>query len=561
MNFRESIKRYILLSLLTLALIGCGSPAIISTPIESIDNIPLKITPLTSQELKTWGAGDLIKDTIPGMSVDRAYKEILKNKKGQTVIVGVIDSGTDIEHEDLKNVIWTNSGEIPGNNKDDDNNGYIDDIHGWNFLGDAENENLEYTRIIKKLGSKFEGKNISSINPEDTEDYQLYIEAKAKHAEEFQEASARKEQYEQIYEQTKGSHEKVTKLLGKEDYTLEELKQAYPKEPEMQQHVGLLMQMYGFLEPGESIPDFLKNIKEGITHFTEQLDYNLNLDFDGRAKVGDDVEDITDITYGNANVMGPDPKKKGIKHGTHVAGTIAAERNNGIGMDGIAKNVKIMAIRAVPNGDEYDKDIALAIRYAVDNGAKVINTSFGKYFSTHPEWVYDAIKYAAEKDVLIVNAAGNESEDLDKTAVYPNDQTSNTSEIADNFITVGALNYEYGSGLVANFSNYGKSNVDVFAPGVKIWATTPNNSYEFMQGTSMATPSVAGIAALIRSYYPKLKASQVKDIIINSGISTKSRVMVGGDLSEAKVFNELSKSGKMVNLYNALILAGKTSKS
>lgn len=213
-------------------------------------------------------------------------------------------------------------------------------------------------------------------------------------------------------------------------------------------------------------------------------------------------------------------------------------------------------VRAVPDGDEYDKDIALGIRYAVDNGAKVINTSFGKYFSTNPDWVRDAIKYAADHDVLIVNAAGNESENLDNKMVYPNDQTpENSTEIADNFLTVGALNYDYGSGLVATFSNYGSKNVDVFAPGVKIWSTVPNNEYEFLQGTSMAAPEVSGIAAIIRGYYPKLSAAQVKQIIMDSGLPTTATVIVGGDSSKTGKFNTLSTSGKMANLYNALILA------
>lgn len=540
--------------------ISCGDPAIISTPIENIDTIPLKTNALTDAQLKNWGAGDLTIDTIPGMSVDRAYTEIIKNRKGKTVIVGVIDSGTDIEHEDLKGVIWTNTDEIKGNGKDDDNNGYVDDIHGWNFLGDAENENLEYTRIIKKLKPKYAGKNFATIDDEDKDEYQVYIQAKAKFEEEYQKALGNKNQYEQIKQQAGASHVVVSKILGKEDYTQKELLAMKADTPVTQQHIALLSQMFGFLEPGEKIPDLLKNLSEGIEHFTEQLNYHLNTEFDGRAKVGDNIDDISDITYGNNNVMGPNAKKEGIKHGTHVAGIIAAERNNGIGIDGVAKNVQIMAIRAVPNGDEYDKDIALAIRYAVDNGARVINTSFGKYFSTHPEWVREAIKYAAEKDVLIVNAAGNEGLDLDQEPVYPNDQTDNMTEISDNFLTVGALNYEYGANLVADFSNYGKSNVDVFAPGVKIWATTPNNSYEYLQGTSMAAPGVAGVAALIRSYYPKLKANQVKNVIINSGLSTKTAVNVNGGASLPKPFTSLSKSGKIVNLYNALILADKTSK-
>lgn len=544
----------------SMLLVSCGTPTIVSTPIENIDTIPLKNIVLTEAQLKNWNSADLKTDTIPGMSVDRAYNELLKNKNGQTVIVAVIDSGVDIEHEDLDGVIWTNPKEIKNNGKDDDKNGYVDDIHGWNFLGDSENENLEYTRIVKKLKPKFEGKNFASVSDSDKEEYQTYISAKAELEEEYQKAIGIKTRYEQIVQQVKPSHEKIAEVLGKEDYSQNELLGVKAETPQMQQHVALLSQMFGFLEKGETIPDLIHNLDGGIEYFTEQLNYHLNVDFDGRTIVKDNVDDISDVAYGNNNVMGPNPDKEGIKHGTHVSGIIAAERNNGKGVNGVAKNVKIMAIRAVPNGDEYDKDIALSIRYAVDNGAKVINTSFGKYYSTHPEWVREAIKYAGEKDVLIVNAAGNEGLDLDQKAVYPNDQTDNTSEISDNFITIGALNYEYGSNLVASFSNYGKSNVDAFAPGVKIWATTPSNSYEYLQGTSMAAPAVSGVAALIRSYYPKLKATQVKQILMDSGLSTTATVVVGSDGIKSDKFTELSKSGKMVNLYNALILAEKLSK-
>ncbi|WP_405208940.1 S8 family peptidase [Aquimarina sp. LLG6339-5] len=544
----------------SIILSSCGAPTIVSTPIENIDSIPLKNIALTEAQLKNWNATDLIKDTIPGMSVNRAYNELIKNKVGQTVIVGIIDSGVDIEHEDLDDVIWTNPKEIKNNGKDDDQNGYIDDIHGWNFLGDSENENLEYTRIVKKLKPKYEGKNIASVASSDKEEYQMYIKAKADLEKEYQQALGSKNQYEQILQQVKPSHKKISEVIGKENYSQQELLAVKADTPEMQQHIALLSHMFGFLEEGDTIPEFIENLSGGVDYFTEQLNYHINVDFDGRTKVGDNVDDITDTNYGNNNVMGPNPDKEGIKHGTHVSGIIASERNNGKGVNGIAKNVEIMAIRAVPNGDEYDKDIALAIRYAVDNGAKVINTSFGKYYSTHPEWVRDAIKYAGENDVLIVNAAGNEGLDLDQKPVYPNDQIDNSSEISTNFITIGALNYEYGSNLVASFSNYGKNNVDAFAPGVKIWATTPSNTYEYLQGTSMAAPAVSGVAALIRSYYPKLKASQVKQILMDSGLSTTATVIVGGDETKSNKFTELSKSGKMVNLYNALILAEKLSK-
>lgn len=544
----------------SLLIASCGVPTVVSTPIENIDAIPLKNIDLTDSQLKNWGFLDLVSDTIPGMSINKTYTDLIKNRKGQTIIVGVIDSGVDIEHEDLDGVIWTNPKEIKGNGKDDDNNGYVDDVYGWNFLGDSENENLEFVRIVKKLKPKYAGKNLASVAKTDQEEYQMYIEAKAEYEKKYQEASGQKMQYEQIFQQSEMSHKAVTEVIGKENYSRQELLNMEAKTPEMQQHVAFLAQMFGFMEPEDTVPDFIKNIKEGVEHFTEQLNYNLNIDFDGRKAVGDDVDDITDTKYGNNNVMGPDPKKKGIKHGTHVAGIIAAERNNGKGMNGVAQNVKIMAIRAVPNGDEYDKDIALALRYAVDNGAKVINTSFGKYYSTHPEWVREAITYAASKDVLIVNAAGNESTDLDQKSVYPNDQPNNGPEIANNFITIGALNYAYGSNLVADFSNYGKNNVDAFAPGVKIWATTPNNTYEYLQGTSMAAPGVAGVAALIRSYYPKLKAAQVKQILMDSGLHTKASVVIGGEQTNVGSFSGLSKSGKMVNLYNAFIMADKLSK-
>lgn len=550
-----------LITALAVAMAGCGStsPKIVSTPIENIDTMPLKVTDLTETQLKGWGGADLVADTIPGMSVQKAYNEIIKNSKGKKVIVAVVDSGVDIEHEDLDGVIWTNSDEIPNNGKDDDKNGYVDDIHGWNFLGDAVKENLEYVRILKKLKPKYDGVPASAVKPENQEEFQLYLRAKAEYDKEYNETLGMKNQYEGIVQQLKTAHAEVSKKLGKENYTLAELQKMEATTPEMQQYKGFLTQVMTNVEG--TIPEAITQLTEAIEYFSGRLSSHFNLDLNGRAVVGDNPDDINDRNYGNNDVTGPTPDKEDIKHGTHVAGIIAAERNNGMGINGVANNVVIMPIRAVPDGDEYDKDIALAIRYAVDNGASIINTSFGKYFSTHPEWVREAIQYADKNDVLIVNAAGNEGLDLDQKMVYPNDQTpENPTEFADNVLTVGALNYKYGSGLIAGFSNYGKKNVDVFAPGTKIWSTTPNNEYEYLQGTSMAAPAVAGLAAVIRSYYPKLSAEQVKDIIMRSGLTTNASVIVGGDPSNTKKFGELSTSGKMANLYNALILADKESR-
>ncbi|MEZ4968419.1 MAG: S8 family peptidase [Flavobacteriaceae bacterium] len=535
-----TLNRTLLAVSASILLYGCGSTALVSTPIENIDTLPLKISELTEAEKKHWGHADLLTDTIPGMSVDKAYTEIIGNKKGEMVIVAVLDSGMDLTHEDLVDVLWVNKGEIPGNNKDDDNNGYVDDIHGYNFLGESYNEQLEMARIVgKKLG-----------------DASLQARAKSDLDKDYQKALQNKGQYEQILQAVQQADTEVKEHLGKDTYTKKDLTAIKAEDEAMQRNVGILMQM---LSIKDTIPEVLKELKNGIKHFTDQLNYNLNVDFDGRKVVGDDPYNFNDRDYGNGN---PKNRVEDESHGTHVAGIIAAKRNNGLGANGVANNVAIMSIRAVPNGDEYDKDIALGIRYAVDNGAKIINGSFGKAYSPNAEWVYDAIKYAAEHDVLFIHAAGNSGEDLDdpNNPNFPNDQINNGPEMADNVITVGALTSKYGSEMVASFSNYGLINVDIFAPGDDIYSTMPNNEYDFQGGTSMAAPAVAGVAALVRSFYPKLSASQVKAILLNSGLTTKSKVVVSGDSSKATDFQKISKSGKMVNAYNALIMADAVSR-
>ena len=526
--------------LLSFVLFGCGATNLVSTPVENIDAVPLKISEISENTQKRWGHADLVEDTIPGMSVDRAYREIIKNRKGKKVIVAVVDSGIDLDHEDLDDVLWTNSKERPNNGKDDDGNGYIDDIHGYNFLGESYNEQLEFARMLRL--------NIG--------DASTRAKARIKLDEDYAKALQNKQQYEQIFQVVKNADTAVKKALGKEMYTKEDLNALKTNDEKMQQNVAVLTQMFTY---GDDIPTVMKELTEGITYFTEQVDYNLNKEFDGREPVGDDPYNIKDISYGNGN---PKNRVESESHGTHVAGIIAAERNNGKGVDGVATNVEIMSLRAVPNGDEYDKDIALAIRYAADNGAKIINCSFGKSFSPNAEWVYEAIRYAASKDVLIVHAAGNDGNDLDnpENQNYPNDHKYSGTEISNNVITVGALTSKYGSEMVANFSNYGKQNVDIFAPGAKIYSTMPDNSYDFQGGTSMAAPAVAGIAALIRSYYPLLSAPQVKQILMESGLRTKTSVIVSGDASKGTTFDKISKSGKMANAYNALLLANNISK-
>lgn len=520
-----------------LLITGCGgAAAILSTPVENIDNTPLKVSDLTEIEKHNWGHLDLIKDTIPGMSVDKAYAEIIKNKKGEKVIVAVIDAGIDIDHEDLKDVIWTNTKEIPNNGIDDDKNGYIDDIHGWNFLGDTYNEQLEFVRVLAKGDTS---------SPD-------YARAKTEYDEEYQKYMGYKTNYDQMSMQIASADETLSKHLNKKDYTKAEVNAIKTDDETLSRAVQIAKYFYS--NGMESLTAAKKQIDNSTTQINDRLNYNLNKEFSGRIN-GDNADDMSTKFYGNGNVK---PTIKSESHGTHVAGIIAAKRNNGKGANGVANNVEIMSVRAVPNGDEYDKDIALGIRYAVDNGASIINGSFGKYYSPHSDWVRDAIAYAAKNDVLFVNAAGNEGINLDEKDVFPNDAVGIGPEVSDTFITVGALEPKYGSGIVAGFSNYGKVNVDVFAPGAKVYSTVPENEYDTKGGTSMAAPAVAGVAALIRSYYPKLSAAQVKQIIMESGLAVKNKVIVGGDTNDIKPFADLSKSSKMVNAYNALILASKT---
>lgn len=538
-------KPFYLSAALAIALTSCKSVQNLPdlsdmTPIKSVDHIPARTTDLSEDQLKRWSHLDILRDTVPGMSVDRAYESIIKNKKGQKVVVAVIDSGIEIDHEDLQHAIWTNPKEKAGNGIDDDNNGYVDDMHGWNLLGESNAENLEFTRIVKKGDDGSE----------------LYKEAKAKLDEEL----AGIEPLGKRVEQFKELRNAVTEYLGKDRFEKEDLL-AIPEDAPEEVIAGTSLFLNIYMAGRDGF-DYIDDIAE---YYNSQANSHLNVNFDGRAIVGDNPDDINDTDYGNNDVLGD---RDHAKHGTHVAGIIAQARGNKLGGDGVAsKNVEIMAVRAVPDGDEYDKDVALAIRYAADNGAKVINGSFGKYFAQHSEWVYDAIKYAAEKDVLIVVAAGNDSMDLnpvegEEIKRYPNDRkVGERNEIADNFLVVGALNPTFGEKMVAEFSNFGHVDVDVFAPGVKIYATVPHGKYEYLQGTSMASPNAAGVAAMIRSYFPSLTAPEVKQIMKDSGVPVNFDVIVSGDASDKRNFQDISTSGKFVNLYNALIMADKVVKA
>jgi len=511
---------------------------------------------MTEEEIKNWPQMDLFMDSIPGMSTAKAY-DFIKDKKGTTVIVGIVDSGVDIEHQDLKHVVWTNLDEIPGNGIDDDNNGYIDDIHGWNFLGgkkgDAAPEQLEITRIVTRLGKKFKGKKESEIAEADKADFKYYNELKEKVAAKLKEAQGTVGFYANLISSINKADQAIIKLLGKEDYTLKDVKALKTDDETI--NTGLPMIIKAF-DRGTDAKGFAERLQGAVDYYNMQITNHYNVDFNGRI-TGDNPDDFNDKVYGNNIVLGAGPDEL---HGTHVAGIVGASRGYGTGgFDGVAKNIKIMNARAVPDGDEYDKDVALAIRYVVDNGAKVVNMSFGKAYSPHSDWVYDALKYAAEHDVLLVKAAGNDGHEIDlqENLHYPTDSPNIDVEIANNIITVGASTRHFDEKLVASFSNFGKKRVDIFAPGLEIYSTVPHNDYKSIQGTSMASPAVAGVAALVRSYYPELSANQVKNILIESGIRFDGEVIVPGENGKKMEFVKLSRKGTLLNAYNALVLADK----
>ena len=502
-----------------------------------------------------------------GISVRKAYNEFLKGKKTKTVVVAVIDSGIDIEHEDLTANIWVNPGEIPDNGLDDDKNGYTDDIHGWNFIGGPQGKNVgtdtyESTRVYGNLKYKYENANPATLNKEQKIEYDQFVKAKAYVDADIIKAKATLAQLEAVEQKVVKALESLEKALENKILNKQNLENIDPKDNyEIMLAKNLASEYLSY--PGiKTIKDITTVIVDEIAQDKksplQKIEYSYNIEFDTRKSiVKDNFADPYEKYYGNNDVEGPDPL-----HGTHVGGIIGAARNNEKGMDGIAPNVKLMSVRAVPDGDERDKDVANAIRYAVDNGASVINMSFGKGFSPHKKVVDEAVRYAAKNDVLLIHAAGNSSESNDLIPAYPNPNFVKKSGFickkqvkAKNWIAVGALSYKGGENAPAPFSNYGTKEVDIFAPGMKIFSTMPNDEYAPLQGTSMASPVVAGVAATIRSVFPALTAEQVKEAIMKSVTPLNHDVYVPGSKSEKINFSKLSVSGGIVNLDKALTYA------
>lgn len=485
-----------------------------------------------------------------GISLDKAY-DFVKGKPSKTILVAVIDSGVDTLQNDLKGILWHNPGEIPGNGIDDDHNGYIDDVYGWNFIGGKDGKNVhqdsyEAARVYWSLKDKFD-KNVdtTTMSTPDKAQYADYLRAKDEVTQGNNPAELA--QMERILPVLEKGDSVIGKDLGKAEFTGKDLKGYTSTDPDAKIAAAIYLNMAQANKSDDikntEILEYLRGqIRKGESATTPPPNYRNDI-------VKDNPNDISDRYYGNNDIMAGTPS-----HGTHVTGIIAAERDNGIGMNGIANNVKVMMVRAVPDGDEHDKDIANAIRYAVDNGAEVISMSFGKPYSPQKSWVDDAVKYAASKGVLLVHAAGNDAKNIDSAANFPNPYYQDQSGEAPNFITVGASGDATNGGFTASFSNYGKKSVDIFAPGVNIYSTLPGNTYGNYSGTSMATPVVAGVAALILEYYPDLSAEQVKYVIDKSATPITEKVKLPGT-TDSVYLSDISITGGELNAYNALKLA------
>ena len=494
-------------------------------------------------------------DSVQGVSTEKAYEEVLEGKDSRTVIVAIIDSGADIKHEDIDDKIWVNDDEIANNGIDDDNNGYIDDIHGWNFLGNAEGENiinstLEVTRIYRDLHEKYENADSSEVAPGEAEEYAEYLRIKEEFLEEREKAENEKELLERFELNYLMADSLVKEHLEKDEYAIDELKEIEANAPTFNAAKNYIVALH---EQG-----FTPKVFEEMVERNEiKLNFQLNPDFNAREIIGDDLENTLEWQYGNNDVDGGESD-----HGTHVAGIIAGERNNGIGINGIAENVELMILRAVPNGDETDKDIANSIIYAANNGAQIINMSFGKYYSPQKHAVDSAVKIAEERGVLLIHSAGNSAADNDEEVTYPTNQYASQEGAASNWITVGATGMEADENLIAVFSNYGDETVDIFAPGVDIYSLQPDSGYALQSGTSMAGPVVTGVAALLMSYYPELDTKQIKEILLASTYQLKKlKVNQPGSTDNKKVkLKDLSISGGVVNAYLAVQMAEEFSK-
>ncbi len=508
---------------------------------------------LDEETLKVWWQKDIEKDSIPGIGLERVYQELIKDRTGEEVIVAVLDTKLDIDHEDLKGQIWVNNDEIPNNGIDDDDNGYIDDVHGWNFLGNSKGEDIlyqfsEFMRVINEYQARFENKSLETLNDDEKKLYLKYQKAKKEFETKKKQALEEKLSSDSLTMEYYAGKDALKKYL-EEGYTSEQLDSLGKKDTSLTKFTNLFKDIVAY-----NISE--DDIKYSSNSFKERLNRDLNLSYDETALREDNVSDFSDSIYGNPVIKGEVP----FEHSILVSGPLAAKRNNSKGLEGFSNQIKIMPIVMIPTGAHHDKDLFMALKYAVDNGAQIINMSWGKDYSLYEEYVFEAMKYAEKNDVLLVMSSGNDNLDIDKTLHFPRDYNENGTVIKT-IIKSSANTKRIDSTLVAEFSNFGRKNVDVFAPGKEIYTTDSNNTYRFGEGTSYTVPLVSGTAALLKSFFPKLTAIELKEIILSSSTRLDILVKRPGDEEDASLvpFSSLSRTGGILNAYSAFKKASELS--
>ena len=509
---------------------------------------------MQNNDLKTWYHKDFSTTNVYGVNTNNAYKFLeSKGLKPRTVVVGVLDSGVEVDHPGLINNMWKNPNEIPNNGIDDDKNGYVDDVYGWNFIGgktaDVDADNLEVTRMVKKYQPIFEGTDSAKNRANQAkmpEEYAMYQKSKKL----FDEKGSEVKQYYQYFSGFNNAIPSIVKTLNGKTLTKANLAAIKPASQEDSRNLQILNSLVQEAEnvgkTPKEVEELLKKEVEGaLKHYESQATKHYNLDFDPRKEiVGDNYDNYNEKHYGNNHYEGPD-----ASHGTHVSGIIAGLPHGNEVQYGVAHKVaKIMTVRAVPDGDERDKDVANAIRYAVDNGAKILNMSFGKAVSPGKKHVWEAMKYAEKKGVLLVKAAGNENQNIGENEYFPTNfmKQSDEKPFVSNMIVVGASTNN-SQNLRARFSNYNGKMVDVFAPGQEIYSTVPDAKYEYLQGTSMASPVVAGAAAVLWAYMPSLTPQQIKEALVK----TVNKSTVNANVDSNANFDQISVAGGVIDLYKA----------
>jgi cell wall-associated protease len=545
---------FLFLAILILA--SCTAEFKDKSPIKSEAFFDTISTAKTPEQLKNWQLKDIQLDCLPGVSLERAYSELLKDKEGEEVIVALLDDHIDLNHENLKDQIWVNRDEIPNNGLDDDGNGYVDDVNGWNFTGNAKGEqviymNNEVIRILRYVNSIAKTEVLEMSKDSYLKSDSLIVKINQEYEKEADLAKRKQDYGAFLIKGYKEARKALRKYFPDENYTIEKLDEIKTSDSMLGRHIYYMKDYIKYELSEEWIADYKKeadSLKEKVWN----LDYN-----ERTAIIGDNPDDVTDIYYGN-NQVGTHLEY--FKHSTQVASVIAAKGADSSGVKGVSDRIKIMPVCVSTEGNEHDKDIAVGIKYAVDNGAKVINISLGKMFSLHSDWVFDAFKYAEEHGVLIVSSAGNSNFDLNtENDYFFNDNIDNGKEVSSNFLLVGSSSRQLNENLKSSFSNYGTIDVDLFAPGDSIYVAYPDNKYLFNSGTSLASAITSGVAALIFSYYPHLNANDVKQILMQSGVAYNLKVNIAARDEEPKLvpFSEISKTGRVLNAYNAILLASK----